>query len=110
MYITGNNHWLVLTRPIVAGFNPPRDNATKSFDETMAKAVSAEKLGKIWEDMKGAGGKYKEISGNIQIKQVSPFTAVYVPTVWEKKQMDVKVIFSKDRRISGLWIVSPGED
>jgi hypothetical protein len=86
------------------------EEATKTFDEKMSKALPAEKLAALWKQLSDAGGKYIGVVGEVRVKPIGGFTAVYVPTRWEKNAVDMKVVYSKERKITGLWVVKPGGD
>ena len=76
----------------------------------MLKALPADKLAALWKQLADAGGKYLGHGDTPQIKPISGYTAVYVPCRWENNAVDLKVVYGKDRHISGLWIVKTGED
>ena len=85
-------------------------DATKTFDEAMTKAMPAEKLAELWKQLGDAGGKYQGVVGDVRVKAIGKFMAAYVPTRWEKNPVDLKVVFSKDHKMTGLWVVKAGGD
>ena len=53
------------------------------------------------------GGKYLGHDAPRQ-EAYGEFTLVYVPCRWERNRVDLKVVYNKAGKVSGLWIVPPG--
>ncbi len=85
--------------------------ATESFDKAMLEAIPAEKLEALWKQLSDAGGQFVSHGRSPQIKPQTEYIVVYVPCVWERNALDLKVVYHKHTtQIAGLWLVKPGED
>ena len=79
-------------------------SATKDFDATMKTAMSAEKLGQTWSQLTAQTGAFKSRTGSREVQEAG-FQIIYVACQFEKTMLDIKVVFNKDGKISGLWFV-----
>jgi len=57
--------------------------------------------------LEAAGGKYQG-HDTPRLEVIGAFTAVYVPCRWERNRVDLKVVYGKDGKVTGLWAVPPG--
>ena len=73
----------------------------------MRAAMPPVKLAALWKDLADAGGRYQGRSDDTQLEPVPDFTCIYVTCRWERQQADLKIVFDKSGRISGLWTVEP---
>ena len=78
--------------------------ATKQFDPTMKKTLSESKLKKAWKDLPEQFGPFGKATGFSAEKFLSSRT-VLMRCEFEKGPLDVKVVFDRKKRISGLWFV-----
>jgi len=78
--------------------------ATKHYDATMRKVLPAAKLEAIWTKLEAANGKVTSF-GEPRTGQAGPYQLVFVPTVFERGRLDVKVVFDQKDRIAGLFFV-----
>ena len=81
--------------------------ARAEFDATMSAAMSEQALATVWAQLETGGGKYLGHDAPRQ-EAYGEFTLVYVPCRWERNRVDLKVVYNKAGKVSGLWIVPPG--
>jgi predicted Ser/Thr protein kinase len=81
--------------------------ARAEFDATMTAAMSEQALATVWAQLAAGGGKYLGHDAPRQ-ETFGEFIIVYVPCRWERTRLDLKVVYNKAGKVSGLWIVSPG--
>lgn len=81
--------------------------ARAEFDATMSAAMSEQALATVWAQLETSGGKYLGHDTPRQ-EPFGEFIIVYVPCRWERTRLDLKVVYNKAGKVSGLWIVSPG--
>lgn len=86
--------------------NEEYEKAVMDFDETMKKALPADKLEIAWQNLITQVGHYKRQLGVRQTKEQG-YDIVYVSCEFEKENADVKVVFNKDKEVTGLWFVPP---
>ena len=79
-------------------------SATKHFDATMKAAMSAEGLGPVWSQFAAQAGAFKSRTGSREAQEAG-YQMVYVTCQFEKTTMDIKVVFDKDGKITGLGFV-----
>ena len=76
--------------------------ATRSFNEDMKKAVSAEQLAATWKNVEARYGPYKRLN----VTRVEPpLTSVFVTVDFEKGPRDLRVVVDDAGRIAGLTAV-----
>jgi dienelactone hydrolase len=80
--------------------------AAKDFDDTMKKALPGDKLEKIWRQVTGAVGAFREERG-VRADKIQKYDVVLVTCHFEKTDLDVRVVFSPDKLVSGLQFVPP---
>jgi dienelactone hydrolase len=75
--------------------------AGADFDQTMRKVLPADKLEALWKAVIGKVGAFeKQLS--VRSEPGDPYTIAYVRCKFAKATLDVKVVFDKERKISGL--------
>ena len=72
------------------------------FEEIMTRAMQEEKLRESWERLQRGVGDYKERLG-VKVTRQQGFDVVYVPTQFEKRLMNIKIVYDEDGAVSGLW-------
>ena len=72
------------------------------FDNTMKNAMPESKVQEAWTALQNQAGLYKKQIGVRQTKEQG-WDCVYVTCEFEKKRVDIKVVFNKHKQISGLW-------
>jgi dienelactone hydrolase len=77
--------------------------AGKEFDEAMKKALPAAKLESTWKAVVGQVGAFKKITG-FRVESAGKLDAVFAVCQFEKHELEVKVVFSADKQITGLFI------
>ncbi len=75
---------------------------TKDFDDTMKKAMPAEKLHETWTTVVGQVGKLKN-QGRCTHTKVDNYDVVSVTCTFERAPLDVVVSFDRARHIAGLF-------
>ncbi len=81
--------------------------ATEHYDATMRTALPAEKLEAIWSQLEEKNGAVASF-GKPRTGQIGTYELVYVPVVFERDRLDVKVVFDRKDRIAGLYFVPAG--
>jgi hypothetical protein len=76
--------------------------ARKFFTKKLADALPEKRIKRIWEDKTESAGGFKKILRYRHTKY-QKFYIVFVTCEFEKKTFDIKVVFSPDGRVSGLW-------
>jgi pimeloyl-ACP methyl ester carboxylesterase len=82
------------------------EKATRDFDETMLKALPADKLKGTWEKVVGDAGTFKKQLGS-RVEKSGKYEVVVVTCEFAKKKMDARVVFDRDGKISGLFFKAP---
>jgi dienelactone hydrolase len=84
------------------------DAAGQGFDAAMAKALPPDKVKAMWEGLvKQVGPLQKQEAAREET--AGPYTFVFLRCKFEKTPLEVKVVFDKDRKITGLNIL-PAND
>jgi hypothetical protein len=81
--------------------------AHSEFDTAMNAAMSKQMLATVWTQLETSGGKYLGHDAPRQ-EAFEGFIIVYVPCRWERAQLDLKVVYDKAGKVTGLWGVPPG--
>ncbi len=82
--------------------------AMKDFDNKMKQALPSEKLKQIWESIQAQVGPIKEKLG-IRTEKAGGYDIIYVVCAFENSNLDVKVVFSSDEKIAGLFFLPSKE-
>jgi hypothetical protein len=81
--------------------------AVKRFDAVMTRVMSPEQLEEAWKSVLGSAGPLQaQIAARME--RAGKFDVVLVTCRFEKGTLDVKVVFDKARRVTGLWF-APAE-
>lgn len=83
------------------------DTVVEMFDPTMKAALPASKLAEVCAQLEQAGGAFKDITGIARMEQQGSMTVVLVPCTWEHNELDFKIVFNSEGKVSGLWTVAP---
>jgi len=76
--------------------------AVENFDSVMSKAMPEEKLKEVWQTVIKQAGPFKKQTGT-RTEAVPKFDIVYVTCQFEKTDLDIKVVFNREKQITGLW-------
>jgi len=76
--------------------------AVENFDSVMSKAMPNEKLKEVWQTVVKQAGPFKKQKGT-RTETLPKFDIVYVTCQFEKGDLDVKVVFNREKQITGLW-------
>lgn len=76
--------------------------AVSYFDAQMLKALPEKKLKQTWEGLLQQMGPYQ---GEVEkrVEQSGQYEAVNVITDFAQGQLNIRVVFNSDHRVSGLW-------
>lgn len=85
------------------------DAATKDFDDTMKKVLPAKKLEEIWQSILSSAGTFQKQTGT-RTASSGKYDIVFVTCRFAKAPLDVKVVFNRDKKITGLLFTPPGAD
>ena len=78
------------------------ERAVQNFDSVMTKAMPQEKLKEVWESLISQLGQLKRQTS--VRKEINPrFDIVFVTCEFERDAIDIKVVFDKKKKITGLW-------
>jgi fermentation-respiration switch protein FrsA (DUF1100 family) len=91
---------------VVALENGHYDDSVKHFDETMAKLAPPEKMKEVWKTLIKQVGSFKKQKG-VWTESLPKYDIVYVTCEFEKATLDIKVVFNKNKQISGQFFVPP---
>jgi fermentation-respiration switch protein FrsA (DUF1100 family) len=78
--------------------------SVKHFDETMTKLAPPKKMKEVWETVIKQVGPFKEQNG-VWTESILKYDIVYVTCTFEKATLDIKVVFNKNKQISGQFFV-----
>ncbi len=81
--------------------------ARAEFDATMSSAMSEPMLGNVWAQLGAGGGKYLG-HGSPRQEIFQEYIITYVPCRWERMQVDLKIVYNRAGKVSGLWVVPAG--
>ncbi len=80
------------------------EKVTTYYDATMAQALPPEKLKATWESLITKTGAFKEIKG-IRSSQYGDFDIIFVTCDFANGPLDIKFVFNRESKISGMWFV-----
>lgn len=80
--------------------------ATKGFDARMKQGMPPQKLEEAWHSLLAQAGAFKQQVG-VRTTKEQGFDCAYVTCEFERDTVDVKVVFDRGGKISGLWFVPP---
>lgn len=83
--------------------------AIQRFDSTMKNAAPEAKMREIWRSAQGQFGAFKQPLHTRAEKQAG-YDLIFVTCEFERKTMDLKVVFDAQARIAGLFFVSPRDE
>jgi len=78
--------------------------AVENFDETMKKALPAEKLQQAWNSIVAQAGPFVKQLGTREQK-ILGHDVIFVTCKFERAVLDTKVVFNRDKQIAGLFFV-----
>ena len=73
-----------------------------AFDNTMAAAMPASGLSTVWAQLQQTAGPYKSHTSTREAKEAG-YDVVYVACAFERANLNAKVVFGKDGKVSGLF-------
>lgn len=82
------------------------DKAVADFDAVMLKVMPADELKKTWEAVLAEAGAYKKTL-ETRTETVGIYLVVYVTCEFARRPLDVRVVFNKAGKISGLQFRPP---
>ena len=77
--------------------------AMKDFDDAMKKASPADKMEEVWKQIVTQVGPFQKQVSTRQEKE-GKYDVVYVTCQFEKTQLDVRVVFTAEKQITGYSI------
>ncbi|HZQ47921.1 MAG TPA: DUF3887 domain-containing protein, partial [Verrucomicrobiae bacterium] len=80
--------------------------AETRFDPAMKSALPEAKLRAVWEDLLNQAGPYQKQLGT-RVEKQAGYDVVLVTCQFQRKPLDVKVVYDSQNRVTGLW-VQPG--
>jgi uncharacterized protein len=82
--------------------------ASKNYDETMTKVFPPDKLEATWKSLKAQLGELRS-RGEMRLEKRGVYDVVIVPCMFEKGELNARVVFDSKLKISGLAFV-PAKD
>jgi hypothetical protein len=80
--------------------------AEERFDATMKSALPEAKLRAVWEDLLTQAGPFQK-QVRTRVEKQAGYDVALVTCQFEKKLLDVKVVYDPQKKIAGLWYL-PG--
>jgi len=81
-------------------------SAATHCDNNMRQGMPPEKLQEAWGGLIGTLGAFQKQAG-VRTATEQGYDVAYVTCEFAKGTMAVKVVFNRDRQVSGLWFVPP---
>jgi dienelactone hydrolase len=81
--------------------------AVAPFDDAMKQAMPEATMRETWQTLVKQAGPFKQKLGTRTMQQVG-FDIAFVTCEFERAILDIKVVFNRENKISGLWFV-PGK-
>jgi len=78
--------------------------ATQNFDETMSSALPADKLEETWKLSIEQAGPFKQQIG-VRMEKQMQYDVALVTCEFEKAPIDIKLVYSSEGKISGLFFI-----
>ncbi len=86
--------------------------ATAHFDETMARVMPAEDLGKLWTELESRWGNFRRVRETCleTLDQgADRYRLTYVTCEFKNAAVDLKVVFNDKDQVAGLFTVPEGQ-
>ncbi len=80
--------------------------AESQFDPAMKSAMPEAKLRAVWEDLLIQAGPYQK-QLRTRVEKQAGYDVVLVTCQFERKPLDIKVVYDSQKRVTGLWYL-PG--
>lgn len=82
------------------------DLVTADFNQIMAEKMPADGLADAWARLAGLVGTYERM-GEPAVRQAGDLTIVDIPMSFEAGYMKGRVVFDRDGKVTGLFVVRP---
>lgn len=82
------------------------DRVTADFSQVMSEKMSADGLADAWAQLAGLVGRYERM-GEGSARQAGDLTIVDIPMSFEASEMKGRVVYDKDGRVTGLFVLRP---
>jgi hypothetical protein len=82
------------------------DTVTADFSQIMSEKMSAEGLGDAWARLAGLVGRYEQM-GEARARQAGDLTIVDIPLSFEASEMKGRVVYDRDGKVTGLFVLAP---
>ena len=79
---------------------------TADFNQIMAEKMSADGLADAWAQLGGLVGRYEQM-GEAAARQAGNLTIVDIPMTFEASEMKGRVVYDKDGKVTGLFVLAP---
>jgi len=100
----------LLARAFVQQMNSGQfDQSVQNFDETMSRLMPADKIKETWEAISQQVGVLKELHGS-KFQATSQYDIVLLSSSFEQMRLIIKVVFDKNKQISGLFFLPDHSD
>jgi Protein of unknown function (DUF3887) len=82
------------------------DRVTADFSQVMSEKMSADGLADAWAQLAGLVGRYEQL-GEAVARQAGDLTIVDIPMSFEASEMKGRVVYDKDGKVTGLFVLLP---
>jgi hypothetical protein len=82
------------------------DQVTADFSQTMAERMTADGLSDAWAQLIGLVGSYERM-GEAAARQAGDLTIVDIKMSFEASEMKGRVVYDKDGKVAGLFVLKP---
>jgi dienelactone hydrolase len=80
--------------------------AARDFDDTMKKVLPGDKLEKTWKAIDDELGGFQKQTA-VRVEKGAKYDFVFLTCRFGKQTVDLRVVFDKDRKLSGFQLVPP---
>lgn len=78
--------------------------AVENFDDTMKKALPADKLKEVWDSLIVQAGAFVEQLG-VRREKIQQYDVIFVSCKFERTVLDAKVVFNSEKQVAGLFFI-----
>jgi Protein of unknown function (DUF3887) len=82
------------------------DSVTADFSQIMSEKMPADGLADAWAQLAGLVGRYEQM-GEGSARQAGDLTIVDIPMSFEASEMKGRVVYDRDGRVTGLFVLRP---
>ncbi len=84
------------------------DKAVEPFDPIMKRALPADKLKEVWDGLTKQYGPFQR-ANETTTEKIQQYEVAYVTCEFQRGKLDTKVVFTSEKKITGLFFVPSGK-